>query len=124
MHDINIETITWYHGSPLKLKKLEKGSTITPDKNLAKIFSHKPSIVSISDKGEIKHDGEKKGYLYKIAEKVNKKVIYPHPDSYMEKGKGWLTRCELKLELIKEVNIDEKVKLCSIEIKNLKEKYQ
>ena len=63
LEDIDVKTITWYHGSLFKLKKLEKGSTITPDKNLAKIFSHKPSIVSISDKGEIKHDGEKKGYL-------------------------------------------------------------
>jgi hypothetical protein len=30
----------WYHGSPLELKILRKGSTITQDRELAMAFSH------------------------------------------------------------------------------------
>lgn len=36
----------WYHGSPIVLASLVPGSTITQDKDLARVFSHKPSLVS------------------------------------------------------------------------------
>ena len=38
--------LPWYHGSPLQLKRLRAGSTITQDRDLARVFSHKPSLVS------------------------------------------------------------------------------
>ncbi|MFW6281648.1 MAG: hypothetical protein ACOC1O_02485 [bacterium] len=120
--EIDIENITWYHGSPLKLDIIKKGSTITPDKKLAEVFSHKPAIVMISDEGEIKHNGKKKGYLYKIEEKVESSDVYPHPNTTMEKGKEWLTNRELKVKLVKEVKIWGSDKLSKSEIKKLKEK--
>ena len=48
---------TWFHGSPLALTVLRKGSTITQDRRLAEVFSHKPAFVSVDDDGTIKHDG-------------------------------------------------------------------
>jgi hypothetical protein len=38
----------WYHGSPLELTTLHEGSTITQKRELARIFSHKPTRVSVS----------------------------------------------------------------------------
>ena len=49
----------YYHGSPLKLVVLRKGSTITPVKKLAEAFSHKPTKLSIYADGKIKHNGKK-----------------------------------------------------------------
>jgi hypothetical protein len=90
----------WYHGSPLCLTTLLKGSTITHSRHLAEVFSHKPSIVSIADDGSIKHSGTLPGYLYRIAEHVAHGDVYPHPHSSMGPGLEWLTRRELRLALI------------------------
>ena len=57
---------TWFHGSPLNLEKLCKGSSITQIEKLARVFSTKPTIVSVSDDGSIRHNGKEKGYIYKI----------------------------------------------------------
>ena len=46
----------WYHGSPYELTTIRKGSTITPNIDLARVFSHKPSCVSIEDNELIKHN--------------------------------------------------------------------
>ena len=119
----NKKDITWYHGSPHKLNQLDKGSTITPDKDLAKVFSHKPSIVSISDSGQIKHNGNKKGYLYIIDESIYSQDIYLHPDSTMKKGKEWLTTRKLKVRLNETVNIKQKNILSEKEINKIKNKF-
>ena len=91
---------TWYHGSPRELTTLHKGSTITQDRRLAEVFSHRPTLVSISDGGEIKHDGTTPGFLYAIAEVVQPDDVNPHPHSSMEYGKEWLTHRELRVRLI------------------------
>ena len=90
----------WYHGSPLRLTVLLKGSTITQDRHLAEVFSHKPEIVSVDDEGAIKHNGTQSGYLYRIAERVGTEDVRPHHTSSMAPGKEWLTGRELRLELI------------------------
>lgn len=90
----------WYHGSPLKLTTLLKGSTVTQKLELARIFSHKPTIVSISDEGQIKHNGTLPGHLYLIAEKVQPEDVTPHPQTTMEAGDEWLTTRELRLKLL------------------------
>jgi len=109
----------WYHGSPLKLKVLRKGSTITQDRDLARIFSHKPTIVSISDRG-MKHDGSTPGFLYQIAEEIREGDIYPHPRSSMEEGKEWLTARELRVELIDLTQVAEEEKLLDKELERLR----
>ena len=85
---------TWYHGSPAELIVLRSGSTITRDRHLAEVFSHKPQIVSIDDDGRIRHSGTQPGYLYRIAETVAPDDVYPHPNSSMAPGLEWLTRRE------------------------------
>ena len=90
----------WYHGSPLELTTIRKGSTITQKRELARIFSHKPPLVSVDDDGTIKHTGRQPGYLYVIAEDVAPDDVIPHPRTTMGPGDEWLTTRELRLELI------------------------
>jgi hypothetical protein len=91
---------TWYHGSPLKLTTLREGSTITQKRELARIFSHKPTLVMVPDEGQIKHNGTKPGYLYAIAEEIQPADVVPHPRTTMSPGDEWLTTRELHLRLL------------------------
>ena len=111
---------TWFHGSPLELEKLRKGSTITQIEKLAQIFSHKPSIVSVSDDGEIKHNGKVKGRVYRIAEEVTVDDIFEHPKSSMEKGCEWITNKEFKLQFLYEISYSPADILSETEIEELK----
>ena len=90
----------WYHGSPYELTELLVGSTITRDRHLAEVFSHKPAIVSIGDDGAIRHSGTLPGYLYRIAEPVAEDDVVPHPRSSMAPGAEWLTQRPVRVERI------------------------
>jgi len=94
----------WYHGSPVRLTYLRVGSTITQDRGLARVFSHKPSLVvqEVNDRGEsaIKHDGKETGFLYRVAEPVMEGDVRPHPETTMMPGQEWLVNRELRVELI------------------------
>ena len=68
----------WYHGLPLQLIVLCQGSTITQKRELARIFSHKPTLVQVDDDGLIKHNGTRPGFLFIIAEDVQPGDIIPH----------------------------------------------
>ncbi|RIK31035.1 MAG: hypothetical protein DCC55_36855 [Chloroflexi bacterium] len=100
----------WYHGSPTKLTSLRTGSTITQDRELARIFSHKPGLVSQDVDGAgkliLKHNGTQPGYLYRLVEPIGPADIEPHPASTMAAGQEWLTRCELQVELVEPTIID------------------
>jgi hypothetical protein len=96
----------WYHGSPLELVILRTGSTITQDKELARIFSHKPSIVACADDGMIKHNGCLPGFLYVVEDLVEYDDIYPHPHTSMEISKEWLTRRDIRLRLLGVTSVD------------------
>jgi hypothetical protein len=108
MHPFPLE---WFHGSPLRLDVLRAGSTITPLRDLARVFSHKPPIVSLDD-GEgvvkFKHNGKQVGWLYRVLA-VDPGDVYPHPRSSMPAGLEWLTKIDLKVELIgpTELRVDE-----------------
>ncbi|MBN1934617.1 MAG: hypothetical protein JW934_08120 [Anaerolineae bacterium] len=110
----------WYHGSPLQLTVLRQGSTITRDRHLAEVFSHKPEIVSLEDDGTIRHNGTLPGFLYRIDEPVGEDDVYPHPRTTMGPGKEWLTRRDLKLALIGAVEQIESEFLSAAEIEALK----
>jgi hypothetical protein len=114
MHEI------WYHGSPLELVKLRSGSTITPDRDLARVFSHKPAFVSISDDGTIKHSGTTPGFLYRVAEDVGSDDLYPHPRSSMGTGREWLIRRELRVELIGPTQVEQDERLTDREVTALR----
>lgn len=90
----------WYHGSPFALTMLRVGSTITQRCDLARIFSHKPSIVSIADDGRVKHNGTQPGYLYLIDEAVAPEDVEAHPRTTMGPGDEWLTHRELRVRLL------------------------
>jgi len=109
----------WYHGSPFKLTILCRGSTITHDRELARVFSHKPTIISLSGKS-LKHNGTIPGFLYQIAEDMKAGDIYPHPRSSMERGKEWLTTRELRVELVEPTQPANEEKLTEEEITELK----
>ncbi|MCC6445668.1 MAG: DUF4111 domain-containing protein [Armatimonadetes bacterium] len=103
---------TWYHGSPLKLHTLRAGSTITQKALLARVFSHKPSLVSLSENDKsVRHTGTLPGLLYRIAKEIAPGDVYPHPRTSMTFGEEWLTLRDLSLECIgpTEVNPEERL---------------
>jgi hypothetical protein len=95
---------TWFHGSPSELETLRKGSSITQIEKLAQAFSSKPSIISVSDDGKIRHNGKLKGLVYKVTDRVTVNDIYEHPRSSM-KGWEWITKKEFKLEFLYEYEV-------------------
>ena len=93
--------VTWFHGSPLRLDVLRTGSTITRDREVARIFSHKPSLVAHDENGRAFHNGTRPGFLYAV-EGVSDDDVYPHPRTTMAPGVEWLTRRELALTFLEE----------------------
>jgi hypothetical protein len=98
-------SLPWYHGSPSELTSIRAGSTITQKIELARIFSHKPTIVSVSDDGQIKHNGTTLGYLYVVAEEVRQNDVSPHPLSTMAPGDEWLTKRDMRVQFLNLVEI-------------------
>ena len=111
---------TWYHGSPLPLTTLRAGSTITRDRDLARVFSHKPPIVSIDDDGTLLHTGTTTGYLYRIDELLGPEDVTPHPHTTMPIGLEWLTHRELRLALIGPTEVREQEILTEEQVTELR----
>lgn len=99
---------------------LRTGSTITQDRHLAEVFSHKPEIVSIQDDGTIRHNGTRPGFLYRVDEPLGAGDVYPHPRTSMAPGKEWLTARPLRLALIGVVEQIEGELLTTKEIEALR----
>lgn len=110
----------WFHGSPFAITHLRKDSTITQDRHLAEVFSHKPSIVSLDEDGTIRHNGKLPGALYIVAEPVDPEDIFPVRFSSMEPGKEWKTQRVLQVKQISKVIIKPEEVLSKKEIDNLK----
>ncbi len=121
---MNANSTQWYHGSPFRLTRLLPGSTITPDRHLAEIFSHKPAFVSVDDDGTIKHNGAAEGLLYVVAEEILPGDVSPHPHTSMQPGKEWLTQRKLKVDLIGLVQIVNEELLTEEEIAELRKRVQ
>ena len=113
---------TWYHGSPLKLDVLRAGSTMTQWRDLARVFSHKPPIISISDDRRLQHNGTRPGYLYEVAEPVAPEDVEPHPRTTMRPGDEWLTHRELRLRLIGETTVRSEECLSDADIEVLRQR--
>ena len=90
----------WYHGSPERLTTLSAGSAITRNRRLAEAFSHKPSTMSVSNSGHIRHDGTKPGYLYVVDEPVSGDDAEVHPGIVKSDPWEWTTKRDLKLRLV------------------------
>ena len=113
----------WYHGSQKALTELRVGSSITQNRNLAKAFSHRPTIVCMSDRSEavsfksmVKHNGVTPGYLYTVTENIDPSDIYPHPHPANADGWEWLTRRELKLQFIGKTIVTDRERLTEAEV--------
>lgn len=94
----------WYHGSNRRFLKLRKNSTITQWKELAEAFSHKPSMLEYDDSGILRHNGNKKGYLYVIDEPAEiGKDIQQHPRTILDENAEFLTNRRLKVKLVAKI---------------------
>ena len=119
----------WYHGSQLKLTSLRVGSSITQNRYLAKAFSHRPSLVTLSDPSEslsdghnVKHDGVTPGFLYAVSEGIVPEDIYPHPHPANADGWEWLTRRKMKLKFIEKTAVSDHECLTDEEIAEIRRK--
>jgi hypothetical protein len=87
---------------------------VTPFPAVAKAFSHKPTLVSLSDDCQTaKHNGQLRGYLYRVSE-----AVVPE-DLTCLSGTAethWETQRELQVALIGELPVDDPPQLASDEI--------
>ena len=110
----------WYHGSPVELDVLRKGSSVTQLKEIAKAFSHRPSRMSIEDDecSSVKHNSSLPGRLYVISE-----AIGPDDVEYLANTAGthWQTQRDLQVRLLAELAVDDPPLLNEEEIAELRE---
>lgn len=112
----------WFHGSQQRLSSLRAGSSITQQIAIARVFSHRPSLVSQLGDGWIKHDGSTPGYLYVVDEAITRDDLYPHPHPINSSKWEWLTRRDLRLRLIAETCVEECERLTPDERQMLRRK--
>ncbi len=117
-------TLTWYHGSQQKLNTLRIGSSITQNRNVAKGFSHSPSLLTQSEGDTVKHDGVTPGYLYTVADEIGPDDVRPHPHPVNVTRWEWLTNRELKLKLIEQTIVTDEERLTGQEIAEMKRKQE
>ena len=116
--------LTWYHGSQQELTKLRVGSSITQNRNVAKAFSHRPSLLTQSDGGTVKHDGAIPGYLYTVVDEIGPDDVYPHPHPVNATRWEWLINRELKLKLIEQTVVTDEERLTDQEIAEITQKQE
>ena len=96
-------TAPWFHGSPEELTELREGSWVTQFEELAKAFSHRPSLISMGGDGKsVKHNGELAGFLYVVDETVGPDdVIYlaDTAQTHWQTQRGLTLRCVANLPL-------------------------
>lgn len=117
-------TLPWYHGSQQELTTVRVGSSITQNREIARIFSHRPSILSMEDDGTFRHTGTVYGYLYIVDEAINPADVYPHPHPINASKWEWLTTREVKVRLLERPAIREAERLSEAEIAELRHKQQ
>lgn len=114
----------WYHGSQQRLTMLRAGSSITQQIDLARAFSHRPSLVSQSGHGRIKHDGATPGSLYVVATVVQPEDVYPHPHPVNVSRWEWLTRWDFPVRLVDWAEVRREDRLTAEEIAELRRRQQ
>ena len=96
----------WFHGSPEELSALRVGSWVTPFREFAKAFSHKPTRVTApgDDLANVRHDGKVAGFLYVVAETLSEQDLEELPGTDRT---HWKTTRVLKVHLVDEVPLVE-----------------
>ncbi len=96
----DVDGAQWFHGSPERLTTLTAGSAITRNRRLAEAFSHKPTLLSVSNRGRIRHNGKRPGFLYVVDELVGAEDAESHPAVVRTDPWEWTTKRDLKLRLV------------------------
>lgn len=117
-------TLLWYHGSQQELTVLRVGSSITQDRNIARVFSHRPGLTSVEDDGSIKHNGVTPGYLHAIDEPITAADVEPHPHPINATKWEWLTKREIKVRLLERPALRDEERLTDADIAELRRKQQ
>ncbi len=108
----------WYHGSPEELTVLRKGSWVTQFKELAKAFSHRPSLISMGEGCRtVKHNGQLVGFLYVVSEAVGSDDVTYLADTAQT---HWQTQRDLTMERVAELPLDDPPQLSEEEIAELR----
>lgn len=125
MDDWN-DALPWYHGSQQELTTLRVGSSITQNRDIARIFSHRPAILSMVDDGKsiFKHNGTVHGYLYIVNEEVKAEDVYPHPHPINASRWEWVTKRALSVRLLERPMVREAERLTEADIAELRRKQQ
>ena len=112
----------WFHGSSEQLDTLRTGSWVTPFRELAKAFSHRPTRISASDDDftKVRHDGKIAGFLYVVAESLEDQDLEELPGTDQT---HWKTMRVLKVELIEEVPLVDAEMLSETESAALAQRY-
>ena len=119
----------WYHGSQQRLTTLRAGSSVTQNSDVAKAFSHRPSLMSMTqpEEGEqwsVRHDGTTPGYLYVVAEEIGAGDARPHPHPVNLSRWEWLTNRDVKLQFIEETHVTDGEKLTDDQIAELRRRQE
>lgn len=104
-HDASI--CRWWHGTPERLTTLRAGSVITRIRPLAEAYAHAPANLSLAADNTVTHDGRRAGWLYRIADAVRPDEVMPAPASAMPLSYEFISKRELRLELVKAVEPNE-----------------
>lgn len=123
MEDWNY-TLPWYHGSQQPLTTLRIGSSISQNRDIARLFSHRPVLLSMEDDGTFKHNGTAQGYLYRIDEEIKPEDVYPHPHPINASKWEWLTKRELKLRFLEHPTIREAERLTEDDLAEMRRRQQ
>ena len=113
----------WFHGSSERLTSLRTGSWVTPFKELAKAFSHKPTCISISDDDfrNVRHDGNIAGYLYVVSEPLSTGDLRELEGTDQS---HWETTRKLKIKYVSDVPLVDSEMLTDPEIAELSKKHR
>lgn len=114
--------LPWYHGSQQALTILRAGSSISQERAIARIFSHRPTLVSLADDGTLKHNGTTSGYLYLIAEAIKAEDVEPHPHPVNLNKWEWLTKRDVALRLLEQTTVRAEESLTKADIAELRRK--
>lgn len=116
--------LPWYHGSQQELTTLRVGSSITQDREIARVFSHRPSISTLEDDGTHKHNGTAPGYLHLVDEPITAADVEPHPHPINASKWEWLTKRAIKVRLIEQPPLRAEELLTEEEIEALRRRQQ
>lgn len=120
MYDCNR---TWYHGSQLgDLRELSAGSAVSPSRDVARAFSHRPTLVSAGHR--VRHDGRVGGFLYRVSEPLRAEDLDCPEFAGNEDRVEWHVQRPVRVELLEPTRIKPEDLLSDEEIGDLRRRSQ